>query len=453
MDVAVVGAGPTGLVSAVGLARRGHRVALVDNDPGPASEERWERRGVMQFHHPHAFRPQAVAVLSGEVPDAVRAMVARGAEPIDRTGTVATTGGVVPAGAGLRSRRMVVERELRRVAEREPGVTTVLGRADAVLADRGRARGVRVGDRRLDADLVLLATGRAGHLADDLRAPGESADCGVAYVSRQYRLRPGAAFPPMGFPVLEFAGHDGYAAVVFPHDDGVFSALIARPVTDARLTALRHEAAWEAAARAVPLLATWTDPGRAVPVTPVLPGGRLHNTYRGQLDPDGRVPLPGLVFLGDAVCTTNPTAGRGIATSLMQVERLLALLDEHPADAADAVLALDAWCTERIRPWYEDHLAVDAAQLDRWAGVDVDPARPPTSDLVAAAAQVDPSLMPVVGPYLDMSALPATLTAVHPRVQEIYASGWRPGFVRGPTVDELAELVAASSGPAATAFA
>ena len=62
---------------------------------------------------------------------------------------------------------------------------------------------------------------------------------------------------------------------------------------------------------------------------PVLPGGRLRNTYRGQFDEQGRVALPGLIHLGDAVCTTNPTAGRGMATSLLQARKLLALLDEH----------------------------------------------------------------------------------------------------------------------------
>lgn len=454
MDVVVVGAGPTGLVSAVALARRGHRVRLVDNDPGPGADGRWDRRGVMQFHHPHAFRGQALDVLRAETPEAVDALLAAGAEPI--VGRDATVDGALPPGAGLRCRRMVVERELRRVAEREPGVTMVRARADAVLAERGRAVGVRAHRRSLEAELVVLATGRAGRLGEDLRAPEESADCGVAYVSRQYRLRPGAEPGPMPTPIAAVAMHDGYLVIVFPHDAGVFSAVITRPLGERRLTGLRHDAAFEAAARAIPLLAAWTDPARAVPMTRVLPGGRLRNTYRGQLDEAGRLPLPGLVFVGDSVCTTNPALGRGVATSLMQVERLLALLDEHRGDHAATALALDAWCGERIRPWFLDHVATDAAQLERWAGHDVDPTRPPTSDLVVAAAMVDPSLMRVVGPYLAMTALPETLAAVHPRVQEIYASGWRPPLADGPTCDELAALVAGSApsgGVAATARA
>jgi 2-polyprenyl-6-methoxyphenol hydroxylase-like FAD-dependent oxidoreductase len=457
MDVVVVGAGPTGLVAAVALARRGHRVRLVDDDPGPTGVERWARRRVMQFHHPHAFRSQVVDVLRAEVPEVLDALLARGAGPTaPRDGSDAVPARPdepLPARAGLRCRRMVVEQELRRVAEREPGVALVRGRADAVLAERGRATGIRVGDGRLDGGLVVVATGRAGRLDDHLRAPGDSADCGAAYVSRQYRLRPGAAPGPTNTPIGAVAVHDGYMAIAFPHDAGTFSTLIARPPADHRLRRLRHEPAWDAAVRAIPLLATWTHPERAAPLTAVLPGGRLRNTYRGQLDDAGRLPLPGLVAVGDAVCTTNPVAGRGIATSLMQVERLLALVDEHGDDHAATALALDAWCDAAIRPWFADHVATDAAQRDRWAGRDVDPGRPPTSDLVVAATAVDPSLMAVVGPYLGMAALPDSLAAVHPRVQEIYASGWRPPFAEGPTRDELAAVVASPSPDAATALA
>jgi 2-polyprenyl-6-methoxyphenol hydroxylase-like FAD-dependent oxidoreductase len=38
MRVVVVGAGPTGLFSAMVLARRGHQVVVVDRDPGPEQD-------------------------------------------------------------------------------------------------------------------------------------------------------------------------------------------------------------------------------------------------------------------------------------------------------------------------------------------------------------------------------------------------------------------------------
>jgi len=54
VHVAVIGAGPAGLVLGAGLARRGATVTLVDRDPGPPTDGVWARRGVMQFHHAHA---------------------------------------------------------------------------------------------------------------------------------------------------------------------------------------------------------------------------------------------------------------------------------------------------------------------------------------------------------------------------------------------------------------
>src|SRR5215204_6313198 len=82
MKVAVVGAGPAGLLTGASLARRGHEVVAVDRDPGPPGQGRWPRRGVMQFHHAHAFRPQVGMVLEREWPEAYAAWLAAGAERI-----------------------------------------------------------------------------------------------------------------------------------------------------------------------------------------------------------------------------------------------------------------------------------------------------------------------------------------------------------------------------------
>ena len=37
MRSVIVGAGPTGLYTAIALARRGHQVTVIDRDPGPAA--------------------------------------------------------------------------------------------------------------------------------------------------------------------------------------------------------------------------------------------------------------------------------------------------------------------------------------------------------------------------------------------------------------------------------
>ncbi len=438
MQTAIVGAGPAGLFTAIALARRGHRVTIVDRDPGPAPDGSWERRGVMQFHHPHGLRQQVVEALSAEMPDVRGRLLAAGAEPA----VLPARDGTPERPVGLHCRRATFERTLRDAAVAEPGVTLRAGHADGVLSDGARVTGLRVDGAAVAFDLVVNASGRAGRLAGDLRAPGIGGDCGLSYVSRQYALRPGAGNGPMNAPVGLVRTLDGYLIAVFLQDDRTFATLIARPSADRRFTGLRHAEVFEAAARVIPGLADWISADRATPITPVLPGARLHNTYRGQADARGRIPLPGLVHLGDAVCTTNPTAGRGIALALRQARRLVQSLAAHPHDVEAATLAFDAWCDGNVRPWYDDHVHWDADILRRWAGGDVDVSRPLPSDLVLEAAGKEPSLMRVAGPYMAMEVLPSALAEIEPRAREIYAAGWRPPPHDGPSRDELAEMIA-----------
>jgi 2-polyprenyl-6-methoxyphenol hydroxylase-like FAD-dependent oxidoreductase len=436
MRTAIVGAGPTGLFSAIALARRGHEVIIVDRDRGPAPDGTWERKGVMQFHHPHGVRKQVVDALSAEMPEVGRALLDAGAKE-----TVLPAEDSRPARViGMQCRRMTFERVLRAAAVAEPGVTMLPGHADDVLRANGRAAGLVVDGEELRADLVLNASGRAGRLADDLRAPEEGVDCGLSYVSRHYELLPGAEFGPVNVPLGLIKEFRGYLAGVFLQDNRTVCALIARLSTDRALAALRFTDAFDTAAAAIPGLSDWIEGARSRPMGPVLPGGRLRNTYRGQFDEQGRVALPGMIHLGDAVCTTNPTAGRGMATSLLQARKLLALLDEH-ADVVDVTNAFETYCSEQIRPWFDDHVSWDADLVRQFAGEDVDVSRPLTTGRIIAATEADRSMMRVVGPFLGMETLPASLAEVEPRAREIYRSGWRAPVPDGPDRDELVALI------------
>ncbi|MCD2192164.1 tryptophan 7-halogenase [Actinomycetospora endophytica] len=433
MHVAIVGAGPTGLFLGAALAHRGHRVAAVDRDAGPGPDGGWERRGVMQFHHAHGFRPQIGEALQAEIPEAYDGWLAAGAEPITFT---LPDGGRMPG--GMRSRRETFERALRAAVVGTPGFTLRRGHVDAVTLDEtGAATGLRVDGDDLPADLVIDASGRAGRATRALRAaPTLTGRTGIAYVDRQYRLRPGADPGPMTNPLAWQADLGGYQVIVFRHERGVFSVLVVRPTADPDLALLRHEAAFEAACRAVPGLDAWTDPDRSEPITPVFAGGALLNHYRGQAAPDGGV-RRGFVAVGDAVATTTPMFGRGITTSLLQAREVLRLLDDG-VDPSSVGEPFDAWCEAQMRPWVTDHVRMDAAMLDRWDGLDVDLTRRLPSDLVMAAAQVDPTIGRALPPYLAMLAGPECLDDVEPLAAAVYRSGWRPPRAEGPDRDELA---------------
>lgn len=224
-----MGAGPTGLYTGVALARRGHAVTLVDRDGGPRRDGVWDRKGVMQFHHPHAFRKPVCDALLTELPDVFHALIAAGAE----TFTVAGLGNLI---VGLRCRRVIFEGVLRAAAESQGGLTLRVGNADEVTSERGRATGVRVDGHRLDADLVIDASGRAGRITGHLRRQPEGGDCGFAYVSRQYQLLPGAEPGPVNAPIRMVAQYVGYLAIVFAHERGIFSTLIQRAAAAACTT-------------------------------------------------------------------------------------------------------------------------------------------------------------------------------------------------------------------------
>ena len=307
------------------------------------------------------------------------------------------------------------------------------------LVGRGRAAGVVVDGQAVEGDLVIAAVGRASRFADEARAPAEGAACGFSYAARMYRGRPGVELPSSGLPMASL--HRGYLAMVFPQDDRTLSALIVRASADKELAELRHNHCFDAVAPLIPLLAPWTDPGQFEPITDVMAGGGLANSYRGQLDEDGRVAIPGVFFIGDAVCTTYPAAGRGVSLGLRQAQALIGMLAGSRDDLRDAAEQFDAWCAANIKPWYKDHRYCDATMLRRFDGEDIDVEAPLPSDVVCAAAAEDPAIWAAARPYLAMQAVPSVLDTVQDKARAVLRTGWRPPRAAGPARDELAELL------------
>ena len=450
MRTAIIGAGPAGLVLGAALARRGAQVTLVDRDPGPPAEGVWARKGVMQFHHAHGIRSQVVDTLRRELPEAYELLLGVGAEPVEMPLPDGST-----AVAGLRCQRSTYEQGVRAAAVTVPGVTLRTGHVDHVLETVGsagrHAAGIVVDGDTIEADLVVDASGRSGRVNRDRRAPASAGGiCGIAYVDRVYQLAPGAEPGPMVNPIAWQANCDGYQCLVFLHERGIFSALVIRSTDDRDLVGLRHNTAFDAAVAAIPGLAQWTDPQRSRPLTDVLPGGTLKNAYRSQRGPDGGLALPGLLFVGDSVCTTTPNFGRGLATTMLQIDEVLRLLDTT-VDVGGSVSngrltelgeAFDEWIEANMRPWVEDHAVMDESLRRRWAGEDLDLSGPRLpSDLVMEASRVDERIGPAIGPYVAMQALPAVLDPVEPLARAVYETGWRAPLSPGPSRRELVEIV------------
>lgn len=429
MRTVVVGAGPVGLYCAMSLARQGDEVTVVDRDPGPTTSGPWRRRGVMQFEHPHYFRHLVRLALQDRLPDVWAQLLAAGGVPAGFEGAPDFL-------TGLQCRRSTFERVLWLAAAREPGLRRLTGLASGLTSSGGRVSGVVVDGATVEADRVICAIGRGSRLGDDLRAPGGERACDVSYVARMYRAQPGAPWPTWA---LAGRVYEGYQAILFPHDDRTLSALIVHPSHDDRLAQLRRTAAFDVAASLIPQLAPWTDPTQYTPITDPMTGGRLTNGYRGQLDDNGGVSLPGAHFVGDAVCTTNPAAGRGVSLGLQQAQALLSMLDE--ADARDTSQQFDGWCLKNVRPWYEDHLLCDAELLRRYAGEDLDVNGPLSSDILCSAAESDPSLLPAAGPVMAMLTTPDSLASIVEPVRGMMRQGWRPAFTAGPTRDQLVEQI------------
>jgi len=78
---------------------------------------------------------------------------------------------------------------------------------------------------------------------------------------------------------------------------------------------------------------------------------------------DGTPVATGLHAIGDSVCTTNPTLGRGLALALSGAVDLTDAVGEHAADPAAQALALDRLVGAHVVPFYDDQAVIDAARL------------------------------------------------------------------------------------------
>lgn len=351
MDVVIVGGGIGGLAAALGLGRRGHRVRVLERDPAPPPAQAdeafgaWPRRGVPQWELYHAFSARARRELAAHAPDVLTCLVDAGAEDRDLSWLLA--GDPRPDDTELRAlvvRRPVMEWGLRTTVADLAEVDVIAGVAATGLAiEGGRVVGVRTNGTTERADVVVDAGGRRSPVrrwlgeAGVTGPPPQRSPCGIAYYSRYFRLHDGVELPAVRGAVIERGdlGYMGYG--IAPGDVGTYGVLLAAPTDDHDLRALRHPAAWDAAAVAIARVAEFVDPAIGAPIMPPAPMYSLENVLTAWA-PDGVPLIRGCVPVGDAWAVTDPLFGWGASLAMAQGFDLAATLDAERHDPDDAII-------------------------------------------------------------------------------------------------------------------
>ncbi len=337
-DVIVVGARCAGAPTAMLLARKGHRVLLVDQASFPSD--------TLSTHMIHA--PGIAALRRWGVLDQV---IASGAPPIDTYsfdfGPFTIAGTPRPAdgsSTGYAPRRTILDKILVDAAA-EAGVEVreqftvdeVVVEDDAVVGIRGHAKDGRPVIER--ARVVIGADGRSSHVA---RAVG----------AEQYNEKPKLMWAYYtywsGLPV------DGFETVVrpdrgwaaLPTNDGLTMLVVGWPFAESMAYKADIEANY---LKTLELAPDFADRVRGAQREERFSGGSVPNFFR---KPYG----PGWALVGDAGYTKDPITAQGMSDAFRDAELCATALDDAFSGARSYEEAMSVYQRTRdaqVLPIYE----------------------------------------------------------------------------------------------------
>ncbi len=487
--VVVVGSSAAGLFTTLALSQSGHRVTLLEKEALTPCEspieafEKWERRGAPQTRHSHAFLARLHNGIRDRLPVLYEELKEAGAETLSfktMVEEIHENPEFVPEDDDLvllACRRITLDWVLHRHVDKHTDTERRIGvEVSGLLVheDSGsgppRVRGVAIKNEdgemeELEADLVVDTSGRNSqlrHWLDDIQAEEMEQDtesCGIFYCSRFYALHEGVETPPLEGPIAGDLGYMKYA--IFQGDSGVFSITLAASPQDDSLRQIRHEEAFEAAARKLPAIHRWIEKDVSRPITDVYTYANLKNTRRFFVK-DGQPRALNLFPIGDALIHMNPITGRGCTTSWVSAWLLADALDANPDDPLAFARDLDEGIIREVVPWYEsmrlqDQATHEMAELaeggedpysfEREDGT-VDPKaymRSLLRDGVMPAMREDIVIMRAFMRVFNMLDAPSDMLAkpeLLPRILAVWQRREeRPPVNMGPSRNELAEEI------------
>jgi 2-polyprenyl-6-methoxyphenol hydroxylase-like FAD-dependent oxidoreductase len=388
LRIVIVGGGGTGCIAALLLARAGHEVTVLERDTLPAHPDVETaaaaafRPTAPQLVHPHIIMARTRELLCELLPDVYDGLLRAGAVAAPLSTQMPPSLPDKSPRPGderltlMASRRSTVDWVLLRSVLAQPGVTLRAGVKVTGLLAAPPARdgapggvphvtGVRTGGGDVQADVVVEASGRRSAIDDWLTAIGarqtdfRQAECGIAYYSRHYRLRPGVT--PPGSPLRRMVvALDEFLVGIWPADNDTMQLSLFPIAADHRFRPAKDPGVFTRVVRTVPAFRAWVE--ALDPITGVFAMGGLHNTLRRLVV--GQAPVAtGLHAIGDTVCTTNPTLGRGLAFALTGAAGLTRALARFPVEPRAQAVTMDDLVTARIEPHYAEQAVVDGARL------------------------------------------------------------------------------------------
>jgi 2-polyprenyl-6-methoxyphenol hydroxylase-like FAD-dependent oxidoreductase len=380
--IVIIGESAAGIFSALVLGRSGHDIRLIEQDKfaiakdAEAAAHTAFRTGAPQIVQPHVILPRCRELLLEHLPDVYCNLLAAGAleAPIrSQMPPSLTDKGARPGDERLTllmTRRSTLDWTLRRALANEDRIQCLCGtRAIGLIADGRQVqhiRGVRTDQGDVSADLVIDASGyrtRIDHWLADVGASQPKvlrAECGIAYFSRHYRVRHEARAlgPPTTRMLLAL---DEFTVGIWGCDSGTMQIAIGPLALDHRFKAVRDPEIFTSVLRTIPAFSAWLDV--LDPVSDVFGMGSVQNTLR-RLVVDGSPVATGLHAVGDSVCTTNPTLGRGLPLALSEAIHLRGLIEAFGHQWTEQALEYDTRIGDDTAPFYEDQVLLD---LDRLA--------------------------------------------------------------------------------------